>query len=93
MIIKSIKSHNKTFEFAHKNMRWDSRFAPAPQFSISQTKKMKKEFETLKDRLLVSIVLTRDSVCAGGDVDAPHEKTIKIRSFIDPEALANVSTV
>lgn len=49
---------------------------------------MKKEFSILKDRPQVSIVLTRDSVAAGDDIDAPHEKKIKIRSFTDPVSLA-----
>ena len=41
----------------------------------------------MKDRPEVSIVLTRDSVAAGDDIDAPHEKKIKIRSFTDPVSL------
>ena len=49
---------------------------------------MKKAFQVLKDRPQISMILTRDSVCAADDCDAPHEKTIKIHSFIDPEALA-----
>jgi hypothetical protein len=49
---------------------------------------MKKAFQVLKDRPLISVILTRDSVCAVDDCDAPHEKAIKIHSFIDPEALA-----
>ncbi len=49
---------------------------------------MKKAFEILKDRPTISVVLTRDSVCAGDDCDAPHERTIRIHSFVDPEALA-----
>lgn len=49
---------------------------------------MKKEFRVLKDRPEIRMVLTIDSVCAGDDGDAPHEKTIKIHSFLDPEALA-----
>jgi hypothetical protein len=49
---------------------------------------MKKAFQVLKDRPQISVILTRDSVCAADDCDAPHEKTIKIHSFIDPEALA-----
>ena len=48
---------------------------------------MKKTFEILKDRPLVGIKLTRDSVCAGDDVDAPHEKTLHVHSFTDPVAL------
>jgi hypothetical protein len=49
---------------------------------------MKKAFEILKDRPTISVVLTRDSVCAGDDCAAPHERTIRIHSFVDPEALA-----
>ena len=49
---------------------------------------MKKAFQVLKDKPQISVILTRDSVCAADDCDAPHEKTIKIYSFIDPEALA-----
>lgn len=49
---------------------------------------MKKAFQVLKDRPQITLVLTRDSVCAGDDCDAPHEKPIKVHSFTDPEALA-----
>ena len=49
---------------------------------------MKKAFQVLKDRPQISVNITRDSVCAADDCDAPHEKTIKIHSFIDPVALA-----
>jgi hypothetical protein len=49
---------------------------------------MKKAFQVLKDRPLISVMLTRDSVCAADDCAAPHEKTVKIHSFIDPEAFA-----
>ena len=48
---------------------------------------MKKEFSVMKERPEVSIILTRDSVAAGDDIDAPHEKKIIIRSFTDPVAL------
>jgi len=48
------------------------------------TKTMKAAFEILKDRPKVSVVLTRDSVCAGDDCDAPHEKKIEVHSFLDP---------
>jgi hypothetical protein len=48
---------------------------------------MKKAFQVLKDRPTVSVVLTRDSVCAGDDCDAPHEKKSVVHSFLDPEAL------
>jgi hypothetical protein len=49
---------------------------------------MKKTFHVLKDRPQPPVVLTRDSVCAADDFNAPHEKRVKIHSFIDPEALA-----
>lgn len=49
---------------------------------------MKITFQVLKDRPQITVVLTRDSVCAGDDCDAPHEMTIKVHSFTDPEALA-----
>jgi hypothetical protein len=49
---------------------------------------MKKAFQVLKDRPQITVVLTRDSVCAADDCDAPHEKTIEVHSFTDPEALA-----
>jgi hypothetical protein len=47
---------------------------------------MKKTFEILKNRPMVGIKLTRDSVCAGDDVDAPHERIVKAHSFTDPIA-------
>ena len=31
--------------------------------------------------------MTRDSVCAGDDCDAPHERIVELPSFLDPEAL------
>ena len=49
---------------------------------------MKKQLQTLKERPRISITLKRESVCAGDDCDAPHEKRIEINSFIDPEVLA-----
>lgn len=48
---------------------------------------MKKEFQVLKDRPRISVVLNRDSVCAADDVES-HEKEIEIHSFLDPVALA-----
>ena len=53
---------------------------------------MKAAFSTLKDRPKISVVLTRDSVCAGDDCDAPHEKKTEIHSFLDPEAFANATS-
>jgi hypothetical protein len=49
---------------------------------------MKKTFQVLKDRPQLTVILTRDSVCAADDFDPPHEKKVKIHSFVDPEALA-----
>jgi len=41
----------------------------------------------------VMVHLTRDSVCAGDDVDAPHERTVQVRAFTDPmEFLDQFST-
>lgn len=49
---------------------------------------MKAEFQVSKGRPKIKVVLTRDSVCAGDDCDAPHEKFIEAFSFVDPEAFA-----
>ena len=49
---------------------------------------MKKEYSKLKDRTELSVILTRDSVAAGDDIDVPHEKKIKLRPFTDPVDLA-----
>jgi len=49
---------------------------------------MKGEYQVLRSRPRLSIILTRDSVCAGDDVDAPHEKLVETHSFLDPVALA-----
>ena len=49
---------------------------------------MTKAFQILKDRPRINVILTRDSVCAADDCDAPHEKEIEIYSFTDPVALA-----
>jgi len=49
---------------------------------------MKEEFQVLKERPTVQVVLTRDSVCMADDVEAPHEKIIEISSFVDPKAFA-----
>lgn len=47
---------------------------------------MKVEFHILKNRPKIHVVLTRDSVCAGDDCDAPHEKNVEVYSFVEPEA-------
>jgi hypothetical protein len=44
--------------------------------------------EALKSKMTIPVVLTRDSVCAGDDGDAPYEKTIEVQSLVDPEAFA-----
>jgi len=46
---------------------------------------MKAEFQVLKAKPKIRVVLTRDSVCAGDDCDS-HEKTVEVYSFVDPEA-------
>ena len=49
---------------------------------------MKAAFEVLEGRERIPVTLTRDSVCAGDDCDAPHEKSVKAYSFLDPVAFA-----
>ena len=49
---------------------------------------MKAEFQILKATPKILVVLTRDSVCAGDDCDAPHEKKLEVYSFIEPETFA-----
>ena len=46
---------------------------------------MKAEFQVLKASPKILVVLTRDSVCAGDDCDAPHKKTVEVYSFVDPK--------
>jgi hypothetical protein len=48
---------------------------------------MKAEFQILKARPKIQVVLNRDSVCAGDDCES-HEKTVEVYSFVDPEAFA-----
>jgi hypothetical protein len=50
---------------------------------------MKSAFQVLRDRPKLRIRMTRDSVCAGDDCDAPHEKTVSVHSFVDPTALVS----
>jgi hypothetical protein len=50
---------------------------------------VKSQFHILKSRPKIQVVLTRDSVCAGDDCDAPHEKQVEVYSFLDPEAFVN----
>jgi hypothetical protein len=47
---------------------------------------MKAEFQVLKASPKIQVVLTRDSVCARDDCDAPHKRTIEAFSLVDPEA-------
>jgi hypothetical protein len=49
---------------------------------------MKHPFQVAKNESQIAVILTRDSVCAGDDCDAPHEKTIRTHSFTDPVVLA-----
>ena len=54
---------------------------------------MKIAFQILKDKPTVKLAMTRDSVCAGDDCDAPHHKELELFSFLDSEAFARaVST-
>ena len=46
---------------------------------------MKAEFQVLKARPKIQVVLDRDSVCAGDDCES-REKTVEVYSFVDPEA-------
>jgi hypothetical protein len=48
---------------------------------------MKAEFQILKTRPKIQVILNRDSVCAGDDCES-HEKTVEVYSFVDPEAFA-----
>ena len=50
---------------------------------------MKAEFEILADRPKVEITLTRDSVCAGDDCEAPHERRVEVYSFTNPYKFVN----
>jgi len=50
---------------------------------------MKKQFAVLKNKPEIIIRLTRDSVCAADDFDTPHEKNLKINSFLDPTILVS----
>jgi hypothetical protein len=48
---------------------------------------MKAEFQVLKARPKIQVVLDRDSVCAGDDCES-HKKTVEVYSFVDPEVFA-----
>jgi hypothetical protein len=56
-------------------------------FDVGQ-RKMKAAFQVLKARPTIAVEMTRDSVCASDDCDAPHEKKTEVHSFLDPEAFA-----
>ncbi len=45
---------------------------------------MKTKFEVLRNRPQLTISLTRDSVCAADDCNAPHQRDIQTYSFTDP---------
>ena len=49
---------------------------------------MKAASDVLRDRPRIPLTVTRDSVCAGDDCDAPHEKLLEGYSFLDPAAFA-----
>ena len=49
---------------------------------------MNPAFPILKARPKIPLIMTRDSVCAGDDCEAPHEKKTEVHSFLDPEAFA-----
>lgn len=53
---------------------------------------MKAAFEVLKVRPKIPVVMTRDSVCAGDDCDAPHEKKMEVQSFLNPEAFSKAAS-
>jgi hypothetical protein len=50
---------------------------------------MKTTFSILANRPKLRMRLTRDSVCAGDDCNAPHEKETEVYSFSDPVASAS----
>jgi hypothetical protein len=49
---------------------------------------MNATFQLLNGRPKIPVVITRDSVCAGDDCDAPHEKNTEVYSYLDPETFA-----
>ena len=53
---------------------------------------MKEGFEIPKDRRALRITITRDSVCAADDINAPHKKNVSSYSFLDPGVLAQQLT-
>lgn len=53
---------------------------------------MKRAFQVLRDRPTLRIRVTRDSVCAADDVEAPNEKYVEIHSFTEPDAFIQAVT-
>lgn len=49
---------------------------------------MKTPFDILGDRPRISVTVTRDSVCAADDFDAPHERQLEAYSLLDAAAFA-----
>ena len=45
---------------------------------------MEKAFKISKAFPNIEVVVTRDSVCAADDCDAPHTQTVRMPSFVDP---------
>jgi hypothetical protein len=54
---------------------------------------MKKASQILKDRPRINVVITRDSVCAADDCHAPHERSVYVYSFTDPEVFARETSM
>jgi hypothetical protein len=46
---------------------------------------------TLSSGPKISVMMTRDSVCAGDDADAPHEKTIELTAIREPAQFASAA--
>lgn len=49
---------------------------------------MTAPFDVLRDRPRIAVTVTRESVCADDDCDAPHERQIEAYSFLYPAAFA-----
>ena len=63
--------------------------APPCLSAIVGRNAMKRAFEVLRDRPRLQIRVTRDSVCAGDDCDAPHENIVSVHSVVNPTALVS----
>jgi hypothetical protein len=48
---------------------------------------MKTDLQDSRTDQMVRVLLTRDSVCAGDDADAPHETSVEVPACGDPVAL------